>query len=320
MLLSLNVAALSFVGADVGGFFGNPDAELMTRWMQTGAYQPFFRGHAHHDSKRREPWVFGDEWMMRMRKAALVRYSLLPYWYTVFYKAGLTGMPVMRSLWMQYPKIEYLFSIDNQYLIGSDMLIKPVTASGVTETEVVFPLKDFWYDIDTMIRTPTEKNGSEFEIQTLLVKSSIDKIPVYQRGGSVVFRKLRLRRSTEVMKRDPYTLYAALDSSGKAHGDLYIDDGHSYDNIEKNNYGLSTVTMDWNASVIKNTVSIGLGWDNDEMKNNHMVERIIIMGVEKRPRSLSIDSRDLDYIYDFSKKVLIVRKPNVSILVDWVIN
>ncbi len=53
MLLSLNVGGLSFVGADVGGFFGNPDAELMTRWVQAGAYQPFFRGHAHHDSQRR---------------------------------------------------------------------------------------------------------------------------------------------------------------------------------------------------------------------------------------------------------------------------
>jgi len=96
MLLSLNTAALSFVGADVGGFFGNPDAELMTRWMQAGAYQPFFRGHAHHDSKRREPWVFGDEWMSRMRHAAMTRYALLPYWYTVFREAGVTGMPVMR--------------------------------------------------------------------------------------------------------------------------------------------------------------------------------------------------------------------------------
>lgn len=96
MLLSLNVAALSFVGADVGGFFGNTDAELMTRWMQAGAYQPFFRGHAHHDSNRREPWIFGDETMARLRKAAMARYALLPFWYTVFREAEVTGMPVMR--------------------------------------------------------------------------------------------------------------------------------------------------------------------------------------------------------------------------------
>lgn len=96
MLLSLNVAALSFVGADVGGFFGNPDAELMTRWMQVGAYQPFFRGHAHHDAKRREPWMFGEEWTTKMRNVAMARYALLPYWYNVFRESNVSGMPAMR--------------------------------------------------------------------------------------------------------------------------------------------------------------------------------------------------------------------------------
>lgn len=49
----------SFAGADIGGFFGNPEPELLVRWYQVGAYYPFFRGHAHHDTKRREPWLFG---------------------------------------------------------------------------------------------------------------------------------------------------------------------------------------------------------------------------------------------------------------------
>jgi alpha 1,3-glucosidase len=70
MLLSMSVASLTFVGADVGGFFGAPDAELVTRWTQAAAYQPFFRGHAHHDSPRREPWVFGEphtgSWMCHL--------------------------------------------------------------------------------------------------------------------------------------------------------------------------------------------------------------------------------------------------------------
>jgi len=48
-----------YAGADVGGFFGNPDPELLVRWYQLGAYYPFFRAHAHHDTKRREPWLFG---------------------------------------------------------------------------------------------------------------------------------------------------------------------------------------------------------------------------------------------------------------------
>ncbi len=58
MLLSINLGGLSFAGADVGGFFGEPSAELFTRWYQAGAFTPFFRGHAHHDTKRRVSKIF----------------------------------------------------------------------------------------------------------------------------------------------------------------------------------------------------------------------------------------------------------------------
>jgi alpha 1,3-glucosidase len=53
MVLSINLAGLSFSGADTGGFFGDSNAELWTRWYQAGAFMPFFRGHAHHDTKRK---------------------------------------------------------------------------------------------------------------------------------------------------------------------------------------------------------------------------------------------------------------------------
>merc|ERR1719263_2598126 len=91
--------------------------------MQAGAYTPFFRGHAHHDSKRREPWLFGDETLVRLRRASMQRYALLPFWYTLFDEAETTGMPVMRMMWMHYPKTEGLFAVDDQYLVGSDLLV-----------------------------------------------------------------------------------------------------------------------------------------------------------------------------------------------------
>ncbi|RVW28249.1 putative glucan 1,3-alpha-glucosidase [Vitis vinifera] len=59
MILTLGLTGMTFSGADVGGFFGNPETELLVRWYQLGAYYPFFRAHAHHDTKRREPWLFG---------------------------------------------------------------------------------------------------------------------------------------------------------------------------------------------------------------------------------------------------------------------
>ena len=92
MLLSINLAGLSFAGSDVGGFFGEPGAELFTRWYQAGAFTPFFRGHAHHDTKRREPWVWGEPYTDINRATAMLRYSLLPMWYTAFFEAYETGM------------------------------------------------------------------------------------------------------------------------------------------------------------------------------------------------------------------------------------
>lgn len=73
MVLSIAITGNAFAGADVGGFFGNPDAELMVRWYQLGALLPFFRGHAHLDAKRREPWLFGDESTAIIRDAIAVR-------------------------------------------------------------------------------------------------------------------------------------------------------------------------------------------------------------------------------------------------------
>ena len=67
--------------ADVGGFFGNPDAELLARWYQLGAYQPFFRAHAHIDTTRREPWLFGEKYTKVIRSSIQQRYQLLPFWY-----------------------------------------------------------------------------------------------------------------------------------------------------------------------------------------------------------------------------------------------
>ncbi len=66
----------------MGGFFGNPDAELFTRWFQLGAYYPFMRGHAHLETARREPYTFGEPTTTRVRNAIRARHAsalLLPH-------------------------------------------------------------------------------------------------------------------------------------------------------------------------------------------------------------------------------------------------
>jgi hypothetical protein len=118
MILSLSIGGITFGGADVGGFFKDPDTELLVRWYEVGAFHPFFRAHAHIDTKRREPWLFGEPVTSHIRACVRRRYAILPYLYTVFHTAAVYGTPVMRPLWMEFPEEERAFAEEQQFMLG----------------------------------------------------------------------------------------------------------------------------------------------------------------------------------------------------------
>ena len=98
-------------GADVGGFFGNAEAELIVRWNQLATYYPFFRGHGHLETKRREPWLFGPDNSRRNRQALRERYALLPYLYTLFWEAHTLGLPIMRPMYYEFPEVNPILPV-----------------------------------------------------------------------------------------------------------------------------------------------------------------------------------------------------------------
>lgn len=71
---------------------------MLVRWYQVGAFAPFFRAHAHLDTKRREPYLLEDPYKSIVRDIIRLRYSLLPVWYTAFRFASVSGVPVLRSV------------------------------------------------------------------------------------------------------------------------------------------------------------------------------------------------------------------------------
>ena len=103
MLLAISLSGISFVGSDIGGFFGNPDPELLIRWYETAIYTPFCRAHAHSDTARREPWLLEAEHTELVRRALKRRYALLPYLYTLFEHAHRSAAPIMRPMWYEFP-------------------------------------------------------------------------------------------------------------------------------------------------------------------------------------------------------------------------
>jgi alpha 1,3-glucosidase len=205
MLLSIGTAGLPFAGADVGGFFDNPDSELLLRWYQVGAFQPFFRAHAHIDTARREPWLFDNETLNHIREAVYERYAHLPYVYTVFWNASITGIPVMRPLWMEFPKDAKTFDIEDEYLFGPNLLVKPVSSKACESVSVFLPASTLWYDVKNFV----QHDGG----QLVNIPTPLNKIPVFQRGGSILPKQERKRRSSSQMIFDPYTLVVALDAN-----------------------------------------------------------------------------------------------------------
>jgi mannosyl-oligosaccharide alpha-1,3-glucosidase len=85
-----------YIIADVGGFFGNPDSEMLVRWYQVGIFAPFFRAHAHIDTKRREPFLLDQPYKGIIKDLLRLRYTFLPMWYTAFRETTVTGMPILR--------------------------------------------------------------------------------------------------------------------------------------------------------------------------------------------------------------------------------
>eukprot|EP00124_Ichthyophonus_hoferi_P000356 Ihof_evm23s12 gene=Ihof_evmTU23s12 len=267
MLLSMSVSGMPFVGVDVGGFFGNPDAQLMTRWYQAGIFYPFFRAHAHLDTNRREPWMFTPEDMKRFATAIKVRYAMLPIWYTAFYQSHLTGSPVIRPLWWEYSNDTTTFGMDDGYLIGQDILVNPVYEADAVTKEVYFPGKR-WYNLFTEDRVvgPT----------TLTLNVDQDTMVAYQRGGSILPFQYRPRRSSACMTNDPYTLKVALNAKNEASGELFMDDGSTFD-YQKGQYSYRQYT--YQDGVLTST---SLSADGTMMPNNRL-ERLVIMGLSTTP-------------------------------------
>ncbi|KAI7825087.1 glycosyl hydrolases family 31-domain-containing protein [Kickxella alabastrina] len=222
MLLGNNIAGMHFSGADVGGFFGNPDPELLTRWFQLGAWYPFFRGHAHFNTERREPWIFGEPYVSYIRNAIRERYRLLPHWYTLFRETSLTGMPLIRPMWMNFPAEPDLFAEQDTFMVGSSIMVAAITRPDTSiPVDVLFPGEEPWYDMHTHVAYPAQ-------LATQFVVDLANTL-VFARGGSIIPTREQQRQSSAYMKRDPFTLYVYVDQAGFAAGKLYIDDGETYD-------------------------------------------------------------------------------------------
>jgi len=173
----LSTSGIPFCGTDIGGFSGEPDGELFTRWIQLGTFSPFMRAHSAGDTKEREPWSFGDPFTAINRKFIELRYRLLPYLYSTFWEHHRYGFPILRPIAMQeQEEISNHFRQD-EFTYGDKILICPVMEPGQQSRKVYLP-KGKWFNYWTL---ELVDGGQEVEVPTPL-----ETIPIFVKAGSVI--------------------------------------------------------------------------------------------------------------------------------------
>ena len=222
---SMGLSGLAFTGYDIGGFVGNADEKLFARWMAIGAFSPFFRGHSMINSRDSEPWSYGEKVEEISRNFMKLRYRLLPYLYSLFYEASKTGIPINRSLAINYTfdDLVYDHRYHNQYLFGPSILVAPVESTKDL-LKVYLPEGD-WYDLFT-----DQHHAGNREI---VADCPMEQLPVYVKGSAIIPMRERAGINTrdqgEVLEIHLYKGSIANSFT------FYEDDGSSFDH-EKGAY------------------------------------------------------------------------------------
>jgi alpha-glucosidase len=216
-LQRLSVSGLSFCGTDIGGFTGNPDGELYTRWMQFGVFSPFMRVHSAGDTRDREPWSFGPEWEVICKKFIELRYKLLPYIYSVFWQQHRYGLPILRPIAFLEQQIYKNLLREEEFAFGDNILVSPVINPGEKSKVVYLPEGNWYYYFNNEVF----QGGKEVSIPTPL-----DEMPIFVKSGTILpeypVMQFTGEKKIEALKLVVY--YGA----GEQHSYSYTDHGDTF--------------------------------------------------------------------------------------------
>jgi alpha-glucosidase len=173
----MGLSGIPFVGPDLGGYIGDGTKDLFKRWIEVGVFSPFLRNHKGFFTPANEPWSYGEEIEAIAKTFIEFRYRMMPYVYAAFYEASQTGMPIARSLCINYPFDDKVF--DNvyqyQFLFGDAMMVVPVTTT--ENNKKIYLPKGDWYNIYSDEKIAGEKAWAEdvpaYQIPVFIKASSI---------------------------------------------------------------------------------------------------------------------------------------------------
>jgi alpha-glucosidase (family GH31 glycosyl hydrolase) len=241
--INTGLSGIPYWGTDTGGFSPTRELtpELYVRWFQFSAFCPLFRSHG-RAWKLRLPWGWdtgnpgplegaerlGPNWPPQhelhdpqveeiCREYLNLRYRLLPYLYSSVAQAHVSGLPLIRPLWLAHPTDRRALTCDDQYLFGDSFLVAPILQAGARTRTVYLPA-GLWWDYWTNVST--QASGAESSRAV-----DLKTLPLYVRAGSVVpLGPLRQYAAQPVDEPLTLRVYPGADGSFA----LYEDDGESF--------------------------------------------------------------------------------------------
>ncbi|MGV2978474.1 TIM-barrel domain-containing protein [Roseibium alexandrii] len=244
MGLGLSLSGFYNIGHDVGGFAGpKPEPELFLRWVQNGIFHPRFTIHSwNDDGTANEAWMY-PEITPLIRKALKFRAQLIPYLYTLLYRAVTDGEPMLRPLWLDFPEDQLAQASEFEFLFGTDLLVATVIEKGAESRSVPLPAcPEGWWDFAGTTWYP----GG----QMLDVPVTQDTIPLFVRGGTVLPTAGPNTRSTaQTDKTRTWRIYPQTPNAPARESRAYDDDGVSA-NALASDHCLTRMTLSRNSATV----------------------------------------------------------------------
>lgn len=180
MMPSLNMCGFLYCGADLGGFGCDTTRDLLLRWLALGIFTPLMRNHSAFGTREQEFYRFENP--DDFRHIIGVRYRLIPYIYSEFMKAALNDDMYFKPLAFDYPDDEMARQVEDQLMIGNEIMIAPVYTQNATGRYVYLPeeMKFIKFLPDGSLSAETLEKGHHY------VNIALNEVPLFIRKGKAI--------------------------------------------------------------------------------------------------------------------------------------
>ncbi len=209
IVVGLGLSGIPYSGPDIGGFQGNPSAELYLRWFQMSSFLTFCRSHCSNNVEYRAPWTYGEPYLSIIRQFLQLRYRLLPYFYTLAWEATQKGYPPVRPVFWSNSDDAALWGVDDAFFLGEALLVCPIFEEGGRSRQALLP-KGRWYRFwDDVVM---EGAGQ------VSLDAPLEQIPLLVKAGSIL----------PMAQDEKLILHLYPPVEGSSEGCVYSDAGDGY--------------------------------------------------------------------------------------------